>query len=702
MARNTATVDYQVTYAANAALHTKLRQRLDHHRLVKRVLQTTYLDTPQRLLFQRGITLRDRVQVKPNGSLSTAKTEAKIPGTDGLLRTAGPEAHAAVAKEVGAHAVAAENLRPVATQTKTRQLLLVGGSSLSPDFVVALDTAETVVDGYRSQRCEIEAQLFTALPWTSRVTPERVERFHAFCRQLERDFDLVAVDESGYHAIMKEAQQHHLATRSDAIAGSEHQREVGNSSETNVFEGLTEGAKLRTEALFSSSSQIVVDASHVTMVEHEGLAVVPVAEVFSQPDVTFLGFGKPNVYLVVPRPATAEAVQGWDRFAAFMFWRKAAFVADTKGRVQGGVFLELRNLPPEAIVRLRAAMVSFEGRKTITCANATSRVLTQAGFTCNGRKLTYKVRPMTLAKALWDGGLEYDGEPVTLRIIRTNAGTVSDHFVGVLKKESTALVRAIEKIVKPASSGGVAKAPLITARPLAEATGQVRSDAHHLELRVGRSTKMAVLLQRQIGEHPIFEAQLDPTIADINGPEFAELRTALRAYPGKLDLVSKVKRYVLFSRPVVKLVRYQMAAKMDSLGYLPGPVLVDMFQAGSPGDPFLYNVVITGTSARMTRLENRTEKDVGKANWVLAKHVLLSGYDPDVRYAGEIWVDDTDTGRVMHVNDNSGTYKPQRQQAAAAARFLQQLTGVPVSFTPVGESNSPANPQLTVGDTPAA
>jgi hypothetical protein len=453
-------------------------------------------------------------------------------------------------------------------------------------------------------------------------------------------------------------------------------------AEGRLFAGLTDGVKLAPEPLFSGQTQLVVDASHVTTVVHEGLTVIPVAEVFSNPDATFIGFGTPNVFLALPRSADAANGPGWDRFAAFMFWRQAAYTADSKGRVQGGVFIELRDLPPYALVKLREGMEKMHGRKTITCANATGRVLTHAGFTCHGQPLARKVRPMKLAESIWDGGLEFNGKPVELRIIRTTSGTVSDHFVGVLGKESTSPFRAVKKIIKSKSEKH-AKAPVIEARPLPAATAHHVDEAKHLELRVGRPSKLAVLFRQKWGEHPIFEARLDPTTLDIDGPNFTELRAPLKAYPGKLDLVSKAKRYVLFSKPVIKALRAQMAVKMDSLGRISGPTLVDMFQAGTPDDPFLYNVVITGTSARMTRLENRNAKDVGKANWILAKHVLLSGYDPDVRYAGEIWVHDTEAGRTIHINDNSGTYKPSSAHGAAAARFLQQLTNVSVEFHPL-------------------
>jgi hypothetical protein len=464
--------------------------------------------------------------------------------------------------------------------------------------------------------------------------------------------------------------------------------QLRQDTDHQLFDGLTHGARMRTEALLSGRSHVVVDASHVATVEHEGISVIPIAEVFSDPQATFLGFGIPNVFLALPRPATADRGPGWDKFAAFMYWRKAAFIADTKGRVQGGVFIELRHLPPPAVDAMRQAMVTVTGRRTISCANATGRVLSAAGFTCNGRLLTTAVRPMKLAEAIWNNGLEYHDSPVDLRVIRTHSASVSDHFLRVWRKEVTSLFRVVGKIYQRKTEH--MSVPLIEPRPLAPATpatsvtstSSQQTNGNRLELRVGRPTRLAAVLRQKWGDHPIFEATLDRSIADVDGPDFAELRPTLNAYPGKLDAVSKLKRYVLFSKPVVKAVRRHMAVQMDSLGRLPSTTLVDMFQTGPAENPFLYNVVITGTSARMSRLENRTERDIDKANWILAKHVLLAGYDPDVRYAGEIWVEETAEGRVLRLNDNSGTYRPTRAQAGAAARFLSQLTGVPVEFRP--------------------
>jgi hypothetical protein len=208
MASDFGSIDHQVTYLADAALQAAIRTGLPHHRVVHRVLRTTYFDSPEHELHHRGVTLRERCRVRKDGTLGPVKIEAKIPSATGLRRVAGPQARLAVADALGGGTVGRNvvgGLHPVAVQTKTRQLLLVAGARVAPQFVVALDEADVEVEtgGQHQHRLEIETQIFTALPWTKRVNAARVERFSSFCRQLELDFGLRLATESGYHAIME-------------------------------------------------------------------------------------------------------------------------------------------------------------------------------------------------------------------------------------------------------------------------------------------------------------------------------------------------------------------------------------------------------------------------------------------------------------------------------------------------------------------
>ncbi len=57
-------------------------------------------------------------------------------------------------------------------------------------------------------------------------------------------------------------------------------------------------------------------------------------------------------------------------------------------------------------------------------------------------------------------------------------------------------------------------------------------------------------------------------------------------------------------------------------------------------------------------------------DWLLSKHVLISGYDDDVRFAGEAWMEHQTDGIIIHLSNNSGTYKPNTEQLIKAAQFV--------------------------------
>ena len=57
-------------------------------------------------------------------------------------------------------------------------------------------------------------------------------------------------------------------------------------------------------------------------------------------------------------------------------------------------------------------------------------------------------------------------------------------------------------------------------------------------------------------------------------------------------------------------------------------------------------------------------------DWVLSKHVLVSNYSNDVRFAGEVWKNEK--GQIV-LNHNSGTYLPSVDELEAAAEYLRQV-----------------------------
>jgi len=445
---------------------------------------------------------------------------------------------------------------------------------------------------------------------------------------------------------------------------------------TDLLNGMTEGATLGPEGMFSHGPRLVVDASHVQSVLHDGIELVPIAEVFKNPKAVFIGFGMPNVYIALPTEGDGSEPR-WEKYAAAMFWRQPSHIADTRGRVQGGVLVELVDPPMGAISALRFAMTELEGQRTVSCAKANAELLHLAGFTSGLLPLDHHVRPAALARQIWEHGLEHRGRPVSLRVIQTTGRSVTDHFASVMSKESTSPGRLVAKQLKKVRKT-TALAPTIDARPLAPANTHAGDVSRNGELRAGRPNRLGSALCVFWGDHPIFEAVPDRSIVDLDSERFVDMNGPLTPYPGELDFATQAKKHVLFSPTAVRWIRRLLAREMVSVGQHTGYSMAAMLRVGTSERPFMYNAVLTSNALRIARLENQSRKDVKKANWVLSKHVLVAGYDPDVRFAGEFWVEDGPNGREIHVNNNSGTYQPGPERTEAAARFISEGFGIPV------------------------
>lgn len=195
-----ATIDHQVTYDGSLAKLQELSGALGRPSMT-RTLTTTYFDTADLALYRSGAMLRER---RPSNS-SKAITEAKIPTAQGLERSVGD-----VARDAISTLTSGADVNEVASQTKVRTLYFVGHPRLgllAPDVVVALDEASITTDRGSDDRMEIELQLFTKLPWTSKVDSRRLDRFSSLCGTYEATYGLERSEASGYQAILPELLQ---------------------------------------------------------------------------------------------------------------------------------------------------------------------------------------------------------------------------------------------------------------------------------------------------------------------------------------------------------------------------------------------------------------------------------------------------------------------------------------------------------------
>lgn len=456
----------------------------------------------------------------------------------------------------------------------------------------------------------------------------------------------------------------------------------------NPQAGLACGSFIRPEALFSEKTQNVIctarsyaNPTGLEEVKVGKLNVVNMDQFFNSKNEVLLGFGKPNVFTLIPPKAEAEK-QTYQKLDAYMFFRKKTQVTSASV-AQSGVFLRPRNLPAEAVEVMRSAMQEQVGKRGISCAKSNAAMLTRAGFTSGGEELSGEFRPQKLFMHIVKHGLEFQGKPVKFDVINTTPGTIEEHFRAVLKKERSSPLRAIEKIFKK----DVKSADEIEGLKQAKSLKAVEDPQVPLlagaPIRIRNSRPAALMTGlRQIwGQHILWEAIPDKSRVDVDKflPGVLQDKFTLAKQNGeKMSKVDRLKN-IAFSKPMIARMRKGLAKHFDEMGqYQPGQIK-SMLPVAAPGEEAIkFNLVICGPKVENRVSITRIDGGAKAADWVLSKHVLVSGYDPDVRFAGEIWGERYTAGdgseqMRIHVNNNSGTYRPSGEQVQGAAAYLREL-----------------------------
>ncbi|CAF2156249.1 unnamed protein product [Rotaria magnacalcarata] len=442
------------------------------------------------------------------------------------------------------------------------------------------------------------------------------------------------------------------------------------NNDCEQLEGIRAGAVARPEPLFYRKTRLILDTHYnpehnilrngLEEIEFQNIKLISLDKLFNNKHEVFLGFGIPNVYLTIPN----ETGDGYNKFAAFMLWRQKSAILDTKGRVQSGFLIRFRNLPQDGLEALRQAMSKHSNSRHVSCAYANACVLSSAGFTCDGYDLSNNYGARSLFQEIFENGLEYRGEPVVLDFIRTTRLTLEEHFHEVRRKEITSLGRTCNKIVNEClPSKSHARAPLLEAKDVPVKPTVVGNCGSLTRLEISHPDFFGATIRKVIGSHTLFKLTANKEQVDINN----FLPQTLRAFAMKNpSLMTRIKKFILFSRPVVTIIRSHLASCWDDHGYFsPGP-LASMMSMHTTAEPHPYNIVITGDFL----IGMHNSPGLKAVDWILSKHVLISGYDDDVRFAGEAWMVHQEEGLILHLSNNSGTYQPNDEQLENAGKYV--------------------------------
>jgi hypothetical protein len=349
-----------------------------------------------------------------------------------------------------------------------------------------------------------------------------------------------------------------------------------------------------------------------------------------------------------------------------MLWRQVSAIVPTKGRVQSGFLIRFRDLPKDNIEVVRKTMVSHQGKRNVSCAYASACVLHDSGFTSSGSDLRDHFGARALFQQIYENGLEFKGKPLTLDFIRTTRLSLEEHFHEVRMKELTSLGRIFKKVINECtSSDNKNRAPLLAANDI-PMNPIVHANFNSLiRLQISRPRRLGAIVRKIWGSHTLFRIIPNTEKIDIN----KYLPETLIAFPVKNpDFFTRIKKSFLFSRPVVTIIRKQMASLWDDHGEFSSGSLASMMSINTKTEPHPYNIVITGNY--LIGMHNNPFLNSKLVDWLLSKHVLISGYDDDVRFAGEAWMEHQTDGVIIHLSNNSGTYKPNTEQLIKAAQFV--------------------------------
>lgn len=445
----------------------------------------------------------------------------------------------------------------------------------------------------------------------------------------------------------------------------------------------------RPEFLFGYVIPSVIDARVRERAVQE-LRVFKIDHVFTGMDEIFLGFGKPNTYLTVP-----DGKGGYQKFAGKSLRRAPSTIEDTRGWVQSGILVRFKNLPPHAAERLRAAMERHNGKKYWTCVNANLRVMEDAGFAAGDKKLSRIYFPYQLMRALLNNALTFEGKPVECEVIRTTPLSVERYTRSIIWAEVTTFWRHFKKT----RVGGVVSTVLSwpgrlfaklfgsktqSAPPpvTVEVAPALPSDVPYHEDLLVRASQASVtgrIFRRIWGPHALFEAQQ----SRVNVDQY--LKRALTPFPQKRPgWLTRLKKRVLFSRPVIWMIRRLLAPRFVEIGIHDERDIYDMLRTHSDSAPNIYNMVITRKPPEVPGGNPITRMILARitvgskiVDWILSKHVLMSGYlatetgaEEYPVWAGESWK--TPQGRLK-MRGNSGTYRPEDEDTNGAVAFTQEV-----------------------------
>lgn len=424
----------------------------------------------------------------------------------------------------------------------------------------------------------------------------------------------------------------------------------------------------------------VVDISHYAgeapAVGTPGLKVFPLSSVMNAGTVV-LGFGVPNVFL-----AQVVGKNEVLKVNAKSLKRADTFIEKTNGIVQSGFFLVAKNLGPEIIDEIKNKALEREGTRNLTCVNANAQILSMADFHIvdeDGVKtdLQSYYFPETLLRHVLERGIRWglDSIAVEFDIVKTTPYTLNEFVSIVSSAVNGTPFRHAERYF---DTDEAKESRLDQRKKIGEtwnALDEEEVDSAQLPKRSTLKFQILTSVPSYIGKkirklwdsHIVFKIPLNQN-QDVNPVNIEDyFQEGLPAFNIKNpSYATLLKKHFLFSRPVLGFLNWNMAYEYEKQKPMSIDQFVDTLSVDSKDKPFKYNYVLTETHLVITRLSVY----YGLVDWLLSKHRLMAVDAQKVLVSGELWKDEQG---IVHINNNSGTYRPQKVHIASAVAFAHKF-----------------------------
>lgn len=455
--------------------------------------------------------------------------------------------------------------------------------------------------------------------------------------------------------------------------------------------GLAQHFERFPEHLFGTLVPEVINASTLKKRKVEGLWLFRLSDLFATTNETVLGFGLPNAYIDVP-----DGKGGYQKLSVKSLKRAPTTIDDTHDFAQAGVQLWLQDLPEEARVALRASMDKYVGMEFITCVYGCMTVLKDAGFSSGSLPLTEHKMPSSVLPTLIENGLSWGGQKINVRVIRTSSVAATELFALKIRHAELATFRrhAQRNLEKSARKNVFARATLWVAGLPTRAVNaffdhKEKQDAKQVvapglpyggdykkaTLYVSMPSDVGRILRLFWGSHALYKV----VPHGVNLDDF--VTGSLEAFPQKNPgFVTRLKKRVLFSPAVIKVIRKILCPTFVLAGEKDERDFYDAISTNASGQPRKFNIVVVGSGLDWSITVARISVGWGWVDWILSKHVLLTGWADRVPFCGEFFKDP-----LGHYNltPDSGTYMPDEVRLVGMGKAMQAVTpNVPVNVVP--------------------